>query len=235
MTYEGPDHTTEVGGTKAQPSSCTLPILHAPLSTKESSPGPGYISKDGHHFTCKNPALLQPAFHVIFVIDKSRSMSWTDQKPLLNAPGSNLIGSRANNRLGAVFSSLYSFWIARQATFDRVGQSGGGFRKDAYSLILFDSAPTTCFENDFTSSPEDLLNEVVKYEAGGGTDFISALMRTQDIMTSHWSSDVPARLGLKAPALARPKAAPAFENARPSQSPHLRLGSGLAWPKPRLP
>ncbi|KAH9005515.1 hypothetical protein EDB86DRAFT_1452107 [Lactarius hatsudake] len=185
----GPDHTTEVGGTKAQPSSCTLPILHAPLSTKESSPGPGYVSNDGHHFTCKNPALLQPAFHVIFVIDKSRSMSWTDQNPLPNAPGSNLIGSRANNRLGAVFSSLYSFWIACQATFDRVGQSGGGFRKDAYSLILFDSAPTTCFENDFTSSPEDLLNEIVKYEAGGGTDFISALMRTQAIMTSHWSNE----------------------------------------------
>ncbi|KAH9028472.1 hypothetical protein EDB85DRAFT_1892487 [Lactarius pseudohatsudake] len=34
------------------------------------------------------------------------------------------------------------------------------------------------------------------------------------------TSDVPAQLGLKAPALARLKAAPAFENARPSQSPH---------------
>ncbi|KAH9029438.1 hypothetical protein EDB85DRAFT_1967038 [Lactarius pseudohatsudake] len=185
-----PEHTTGVGGTSAQPSSCTLPMFHVPLSTKNSSsPGPGYVSNDGHHFTCKNPALLQPSFHVIFVIDKSGSMAWADQSPLPNAPGSNFIRSRANNRLGAVFSSLYSFWIARQATFDRVGQSGGGFRKDAYSLILFDSAPTTCFENDFTSFPEDLLREVLKYEAGGDTDFTSALKRTQDIMTSHWSNE----------------------------------------------
>ncbi|KAH9005511.1 hypothetical protein EDB86DRAFT_2795794, partial [Lactarius hatsudake] len=185
----GPEHTTEVGGTSAQPSSCTLPIFHAPLGTKNSPPGPGYVSNNGHHFSCKNPALLQPAFHVIFVIDKSGSMSWADQSPLPNAPGSNLIRSTANNRLGAVFSSLYSFWIARQATFDRVGQSGGGFRKDAYSLILFDSSPTTCFENDFTSSPEELLSEVLKYEAGGDTDFPSALKRTQAVMTSHWSNE----------------------------------------------
>ncbi|KAI9455150.1 hypothetical protein BJY52DRAFT_1224767 [Lactarius psammicola] len=186
MIYEGPEHTTEVGGANAQPSSCTQPMFHTPLN---SSPGPGYISNDGHHFACKNPALLQPAFHVIFVIDKSGSMSWADQSPLPNAPGSHLIRSRANNRLGAVFSSLYSFWIARQATLDRNGQSSGGFRRDAYSLILFDSAPTTCFENDLTSSPDELLNKVLKYEAGGNTDFTCALKRAQAVMTSHWSNE----------------------------------------------
>ncbi|KAI9455080.1 hypothetical protein BJY52DRAFT_1151944 [Lactarius psammicola] len=182
----GPEHTIEGGGANAQPSGCTQPIFHAPL---DSSPGPGYVSNDGHHFACKNPALLQPAFHVIFVIDKSGSMSWADRSPLPNAPGSHLIRSKANNRLGAVFSSLYSFWIARQATFDRNGQSGGGFRRDAYSLILFDSATTTCFENDFTSSPDELLSEVLKYEAGGDTDFTRALKGAQAVMTSHWSNE----------------------------------------------
>jgi len=72
---------------------------------------------------------------------------------------------------------------------DRIGQSGGGFRKDAYSLILFDSASTTCFENNFASSPEELLTEVLKYDAGGDTNFTSALKRTQAIMTSHWSNE----------------------------------------------
>src|ERR1700761_659187 len=63
-TCQGPDHTTEAGGASAQPSNCTLPIFHAPLSIANPSPGPGYVSNDGHHFTCKNPAQLQPAFHV---------------------------------------------------------------------------------------------------------------------------------------------------------------------------
>jgi hypothetical protein len=48
------------------------------------------------------------------------------------------------------------------------------------------------------------------------------------------SSDVPARLGPKAAALAWPEAALAFSRAGPSQSHHSRLGLGPAWPKPRL-
>jgi hypothetical protein len=47
-------------------------------------------------------------------------------------------------------------------------------------------------------------------------------------------SGVPARLGLKAPALAWPEAALAFSNLRPSQSRQTGLGPGLAWPRPRL-
>ena len=47
-------------------------------------------------------------------------------------------------------------------------------------------------------------------------------------------SDVPARLGLKAPALARLKPALAFSKTEPSQSRHSRLGPGPARLKPRL-
>ncbi|KAF8261846.1 hypothetical protein EI94DRAFT_1705222 [Lactarius quietus] len=184
----GPEHTTESGGAIAHSSGCTLPIFHTPLSTKSSPRGPGYVPNDGHHFTCKNPALLQPAFHVIFVMDKSGSMSWTDQSPLPNAPGANWIKSKANNRLGAVFSSLYSFWLARQA-FDRSAHSSGGFRRDAYSLILFDSEATTCIENDFLSSPEELLTTVLEHEAGGDTDFTRALKKTHEVMISYWSNE----------------------------------------------
>ncbi|KAH8986018.1 hypothetical protein EDB92DRAFT_1818469 [Lactarius akahatsu] len=156
----GPDHTSEGSGASTQPSSCTLPIFHAPLRTKILSPGPGYISSDGHHFTCKSPALLQPAFHVIFVIDKSGSMLSTDQTPLPNAPGSNRITQKENNRLEVVFSSLYSFWIARQATFDRNAHS-----------------------------PDELLIAALQFGAGGGTNFTRALKRAQDVMTSHWSTE----------------------------------------------
>jgi hypothetical protein len=48
------------------------------------------------------------------------------------------------------------------------------------------------------------------------------------------SSAVPARLGLKAPALAWPEGASAFQNPRPSPRSRLRLGHGLAWPRPGL-
>jgi hypothetical protein len=61
----GREHTTEGGGANAQPSGCTLPIFHAPMRTEDAPPGPGYVSNDGHHFTCKNPVLLQAAFHVL--------------------------------------------------------------------------------------------------------------------------------------------------------------------------
>jgi len=47
-------------------------------------------------------------------------------------------------------------------------------------------------------------------------------------------SAVPARLGLKAPALAWPEGASAFQNPRPSHGSRLWLGHGLAWPRPGL-
>ena len=116
-------------------------------------------------------------------------MSWTDQPPLPNAPGANRIIPKTNNRLGAVFSSLCSFWIAHQATFDRNAQPGDRSRKDAYSLILFDSEPTTCIENDFTSSPEELLTTILDHGAGGGTDFTRALKKAHEVMISYWSDE----------------------------------------------
>lgn len=47
----------------AQPSYCTLPLFHPP-ETSDERVGLGYLSNDGHVFSCKNPVLLQQAFHV---------------------------------------------------------------------------------------------------------------------------------------------------------------------------
>jgi hypothetical protein len=46
-------------------------------------------------------------------------------------------------------------------------------------------------------------------------------------------SDVPARLGLKAAALAWLSTAPAFEICRPGQSCQRRLALARLWPEPR--
>ncbi len=115
-------------------------------------------------------------------------MCQQDRQPLPNSAGIERIVPTANDRLGAVLSALYSFWIARQAAVDRNTQVGGG-RRDAYSLIFFNHEPSTSIENDFTSSPDELLTSALQFEADGGTDFTSALESAQNVMTSQWSTE----------------------------------------------
>ncbi|KAI9450271.1 hypothetical protein BJY52DRAFT_1227294 [Lactarius psammicola] len=184
----GPEHTTEKGGASAQPSGCTQALFHAPISTESAPPGPGYVSNDGHHFACRNPGRLQASFHVIFAIDLSRSMARNDRKPLPNAAGTSRITPIANNRLGAVISSLYSFWTARQAAVSQ-GAQLGGHRRDAYSIIFFSRTPMTCVENDFTSSPDQLLTSCLRYRPFENENYTLAIEKAQAIMTSNWSTE----------------------------------------------
>lgn len=114
-------------------------------------------------------------------------MSQQDLQPSPNSTGVERIKRTANNRLGAVFSALHSFWIQRQAAVDRNSLLGGS-RKDAYSLIFFNHEPSTSIENDVTSSPDELLTAALQFNANGGKDFSRALERAQKVMTSYWST-----------------------------------------------
>jgi hypothetical protein len=116
-------------------------------------------------------------------------MQANDRLPLQNATGTALISRHNNNRLGAVYSSLHAFWISRQATLNANGQQVAVARRDAYSLLLFNEAVTTCLTNDFTRSPDELLNSVVQYRAGGGTNYTAALNSTQVLMEKNWSTE----------------------------------------------
>ncbi|KAL1684093.1 hypothetical protein EV122DRAFT_200466 [Schizophyllum commune] len=180
----GPEHAATANA-PAQPSYCTLPMFHPPQTN--AGQGLGYVSNDGHHFSCKNPAVLQQAFHVIFVIDRSGSMGITDRRPLANAPGTNLITRYCNDRLGAVYSALHSFWMARQAAVNASATQTA--RRDAYSVILFDHVVTTCIANDFTRTADELLQAVVTNTARGGTDYDAALQATEALMRQHWSTE----------------------------------------------
>ena len=115
-------------------------------------------------------------------------MSSSDRQPLANTPVSARISWSCNNRLGAVYSALYSFWAARHAA-TTVGQQAAPARRDAYSLILFDHTMTTCLSNDFTSSPDQLLDTVLAYRAGGGTNFTQALRTAQTVMERNFSTE----------------------------------------------
>ena len=115
-------------------------------------------------------------------------MSWKDRLPLANAPMTDQIQQSVNNRLGAVYSALYSFWCARHAA-TKANHQGTGGRRDAYSVILFNEETTRVLTNDFTSSPDQLLASVLRYRADGNTNFSEALRTGQAVMTEHWSTE----------------------------------------------
>jgi hypothetical protein len=121
--------------------------------------------------------------------DRSGSMSSSDRRPLSGTPATSQITRRSNNRLGAVYSSLHAFWISRQAALNAAGTQAAVARRDAYSVILFDHYVTTCVQNDFSSSADQLLDLVLPYESGGGTNYTSALTATQLVMEGNWSTE----------------------------------------------
>ena len=116
-------------------------------------------------------------------------MSLHDRGPLAGAPMAKRIRQTANNRLGAVYSALYGFWSARHAAVTVDRQSGVGARRDAYSVILFNSTATSILTNDFTSPPDQLLDAMLAYWADGGTDFSEALRAGRRVMEQNWSTE----------------------------------------------
>ncbi|KAG1805444.1 uncharacterized protein BJ212DRAFT_1391820 [Suillus subaureus] len=176
----GPEHTATEGNA-AQPSFCTLPLFHVAMDPNTPLARLGYVSNDGHHFSCRNPVVMQQAFHV----DRSGSMRLTDRQPLRNTPASDKIIQSSNNRFGAVLSSLYSFWSARAA----VVAGSQAVRRDSYSVILFDQSVVDAVVNDFSSSPDNLLDAVLRYRTSAGTNFTAAIQRAQSVMEQHWSTE----------------------------------------------
>ncbi|KAH9016242.1 hypothetical protein EDB85DRAFT_1898280 [Lactarius pseudohatsudake] len=177
----GPEHVaTETA--PGQPSYCTLPMFHPPQSANDPADGVGYVSHDGHKFSCENPGVVQQAFHV------SSSMESDDRLPLADAPATDRIVQQAGNRLGAVYSALYSFWSARHVAATS-GQETTGARRDAYSVIMFNSATENVVVNDLTSSPDELLDIVLNTRASGGTNFATALRAGQAVMVDNWSTE----------------------------------------------
>ncbi len=111
-----------------------------------------------------------------------------DRLPLADSPATDRISLEANNRLGAVYSALHSFWSARHAAVTS-GQETIGARRDTYSVIMFNSKTENAAVNDFTSSPDELLDIVLNTRANGGTNFAAALQAGQAVMLDNWSTE----------------------------------------------
>ena len=112
-------------------------------------------------------------------------MGSRDSRPLSNTPATARISARANNRYGAVLSSLHSFWTARAAAIT----NSSAARRDAYSVVLFDHAFATPVVNDFASTPDQLLDILLGFGTRGGTNFTLAIQQAQAIMQQHWSTE----------------------------------------------
>jgi hypothetical protein len=177
----GSEHATS-GGKPAVPSFCILPLFHAPLSASDPPPNQGYISRDGHQFLCRNPTSLQQPFHIIFLIDRSKSMSKDDRQPPHDSPVYGKIRSRMNNRLGAVYSALYSFLSARQTA---------GHQRDANTIILHAENTQTVCENDSTRSPAELLDLLLPNVPNGGNSFNKALKAADRAISTWWDDTRP--------------------------------------------
>lgn len=63
-------------------------------------------------------------------------MTLDDRRPLPDTPATERIAEYADNRFGAVLSSVYGFWLARDAA-TRSG-ANAGVRRDAYTIVVFD-------------------------------------------------------------------------------------------------
>jgi hypothetical protein len=129
------------------------------------------------------------SFSFKYIILRSSSMRNTDRRPLADAPAADLIWRHANNRLGAVYSALHSFWSARHAAITTGQGQQAGARRDAYSVVLFCDRITNVLVNDFTRTPDQLLDTVLVEQAYGCTDFSEALGAAQTIMEENWSTE----------------------------------------------
>jgi hypothetical protein len=135
--------------------------------------------------------------HLTCCVFRSGSMSYNDRHPLADAPMTNQIRQSANNRLGAVYSALYSFWTSRHVAVTANRQAVGA-RRDAYSCILFNERTTQVLTNDFTSTPDQLLGTTLPHQASGGTNFTEALRTGQTMMEQTWSTE---RFAIFSPAI----------------------------------
>lgn len=111
------------------------------------------------------------------------SMNKNDRKPLENSPVCGRIRSRMNNRLGAVYSAVYSFWSARQAAV--------GHERDANTIILHAQGTQSVCENDTTRSPDELLDLLLPNSPKGGNCFDLALKAADTIISKWWDDSRP--------------------------------------------
>lgn len=162
---------------------CAMDVFHAPLDPRAPPAhlGPGYVSRDGHFFTCSQRSPAGAGYHVIFVADASGSMSTNDATP---ADG-RISALGLNNRLGCVIEACDRF----------VGLRHRAGALDRVSLVLFGSIAATAIEFQPISANMimDIAGGVRHHRIGGGTSFDHGFQAALGVM-QHAATPMPTLL-----------------------------------------
>ncbi|RHZ89869.1 hypothetical protein Glove_9g267 [Diversispora epigaea] len=174
--HECPDAKHKIdenSGKKALKFYCTRNIFHQILDPNSIPPdNKGYISIDGHHFTCDNPNTY---FHIIFVVDRSSSMSYWDCQPKCDNTKLICLEKAHKNRLGAVYEAVYKL-------ITKLSNSRKTSIVDTNSFILFNDSATVVYENESLSNPDELLEKMIEYEPKGDTSFREGIKKAAEIV-----------------------------------------------------
>lgn len=121
-----------------------------------------YVTDDGHQFSYDH--YNNVPYHVLFVIDKSGSMSNSNIIPTM---------TKFNNhdcRTGCVYEDILRFIQARLRIVC----------EDSISVVLFDTSTMVAVQ--IKDMEEDVVDSLFQYRASGGTTYSSGLDATQKLM-----------------------------------------------------
>ncbi len=179
----------ETTGREPTRSYCTQEIFHAPVDPKTFSLGrTGYISTDGHHFTCENPATNVSNFHIVFVVDRSDSINSKDCQPMCSSTATSRLNVSHNNRLGTVFNAVYDFIEARRSSRKATPSGQMAVDRDTVSMVLFGFSASVAFENESLSKPEELLTKMTEYTPSGATNSYKGIKKASEIIDKYYDA-----------------------------------------------
>ncbi|GBC16228.2 hypothetical protein GLOIN_2v1865248 [Rhizophagus irregularis DAOM 181602=DAOM 197198] len=179
----------EITGKEPTKSYCTQEIFHAPVDLKTFSLGKtGYISTDGHHFTCENPTTNVGNFHIVFVVDRSGSMWNSDCMPICSSTATSRLKLTHNNRLGAVYDAAYTFIETRRSSRKVTPSGQMSVDRDTVSMVLFDYNALVAFENESLSNPEQLLTKMMAYTPIGDNYYHEGIKKASEIIDKYYDA-----------------------------------------------
>ncbi|CAG8722220.1 42093_t:CDS:10, partial [Gigaspora margarita] len=179
--HEYPDeiHKKLIDGLQPKKSYCDLPLFHDRLKTLPTGKK-GYLSNDGHVFLCQDPRIA--AFHIIFVLDRSDSMSSNDYRPITS---DSLFGNHlqeiCNNRFGAALQATDKFIKTRISSTKNLTNAN-----DIVSIILFDNNSEVLLENEKIFDTEFIQKKLTEKRTGGGTCFKKAIAQIEQVIDNHF-------------------------------------------------
>ncbi|KAL0226532.1 hypothetical protein P9112_013856 [Eukaryota sp. TZLM1-RC] len=151
---------------------CELEIFHEPYQGELPSTVPnGYISRDGHVFSCTH--YVGGNFHTFLIFDRSGSMSDSSAQPTLS-------WITQKNKLGAVIEAIYHY-ISR-----RVQQNPN----DLFSFVTFNSSASVLQSSvQLPANPQSNISSIMSgISPSGGTSFYRgfevAINKCKQIITS---------------------------------------------------